>query len=135
MSNLEREVQALSRDLGSTRLRDEALAAEYVATEEAIENVGTTLDAMERLQRIQRRCWEALFQDHRATLEALTEMRSPRELGGIGFEHWQRRVTHTSEAVGQTVNVLADEVRSLSSTFAEVWSPFVALLRRDWSQR
>lgn len=135
LANLEREVQVLSSASGRARLRDEALAAGYVATEETIENVGTALAATERLQQIQQRYWQALFQDHRATFDAVTAMQSPLDLTRIGFEHWQRRVTHTADALGETANVLGDELRSLSNTFVDVWAPFAALIRRDWSQR
>jgi hypothetical protein len=135
LDHLEREVQALSGSPARARLRDEAIAAEYVATEETIENVGTALAAMERLQEIQRRYWQQLLQDHRATFEAVIEVRSPLDLNRVGFEHWQRRVTHTADAIRETASVLADELRSFSNTFVDVWTPFAALVRRDWSGR
>jgi hypothetical protein len=120
LARLERDVQALSHDAGrlwgdvrhQTRtLRDEALAAEYVATEETMENVGSVLDALARLRDIQRESWQDFFADHRETLSALTQVRSPVDLLRVGLEHWSRRATHLADGVNRTVYWPAKLVR------------------------
>ena len=69
------------------------------------------------------------------TAQALAQLRTPVDLLRIGFEHWGRRATHAAEGLGQTVNVLADEARSMTRAFVEVWNPFIELLRRDWMRK
>ncbi len=138
---LERDMRELSKDadrlLGDVAgqgrtLKEEALAAEFLATEETIENVGSVLDALAKLGDIQRQQLRKLFADHRTTIEALTQVRTPLDLLNIGFEHWGRRATHAAEGIGQTIDVLANEARALANTLVEVWEPFIELLRRDW---
>ena len=138
---LEQDMRELSKDAdrllddvaGQGRtLKDEALAAEFLANEETIENVGSILDALAKLGDIQRQQLRDLFADHRATIEALTQMRTPFDLLNIGFEHWARRASHAAEGIGQTVDVLANEARALANTLVEMWGPFMELLRQDW---
>lgn len=144
LARLERDVQSLSRDAGrllddvtdqSKTLREEAVAAEFIATEETMENVGSVLGALSDLHEIQRRQLRWLFDDSQASLAALTRARSPADLFRVGLDHWSRRAGHIGEGVGQAVTVLASESRTLTNTLVEMWTPFVALLRRDWERR
>jgi hypothetical protein len=112
-------------------LRDEAMAAEYVATEETLENVGTALDALERLEKIRRKYWEVFLSDQLTTFEALTKTRSLADFTRVGFEHWNRRISHGVDAYGETVGVLSDEAHSFVTTFFEMWRPFIEMVRRD----
>jgi hypothetical protein len=142
--HLKRDIRALSKDAGrllgdvaeQTRtIREEAVAAEFIVNEETMENVGSVLEALSQLRDIQRQQLRVFFADQRATAKAIIEVRSPIDLLRIGFEHWSRRATHVAEGLHQTVNVLANEGRSLNNTLVEVWNPFFELLRRDWVRR
>lgn len=144
LSRIRRDVHALSQDAGrlfgdvadQTRtIREEAAAAEFIATEEAIENVGSVLDALVQLSEIQREQMRVFFADQRETFSAFVQVRSPADLARVGFEHWSRRATHLTEGLRQTVDVLANESRSLTNTLVEIWTPFLDLLRRDWDRR
>ena len=143
LARLERDVQSLSRDASrlldnvadeSKTLREEAVAAEFIATEETMENVGSMLGALSDLHEIQRRQLRWLLDDSRASFSALTQARSPADLFRVGLDHWARRAGHIGEGVGQAVTVVANESRTLTNTLVEMWSPFVALLRRDWGR-
>jgi hypothetical protein len=144
LARLERDVQNLSRDAGrllddvagqGKTLREEAVAAEFIATEETMENVGSVLSALSDLHEIQRRQLRLFLDDQRTSLHALTQARSPSDVVRVGMEHWARRAGHVGEGVGQAVSVLANESRTLTNTLVEMWTPFVALLRRDWANR
>ena len=144
LARLERDVQSLSRDAGrlfddvagqGRTLREEAVAAEFIATEETIENVGSMLSALADLHDIQRRQLRMFIDDQRTSLHALTQVRSPTDVLRVAMEHWARRASHVGEGVGAAVGVLANESRALTNTLVEMWTPFVALLRRDWTNR
>jgi hypothetical protein len=144
LARLRRDVRSLSQDAGrilddvvdqSRTIREETVAAEFIATEETMENVGSVLDALEALREIQREQMRVFFADQRETITALTQVRSPADLARLGFEHWGRRATHVAEGLNQTVEVLANESRSLTRTLVEVWTPFLQLMRRDWVRR
>jgi hypothetical protein len=132
LARLERDVRALANDAGraATTLRDEAVAAEYIATEETLENVGTVMDAITRLHEVQRKFWETFLADQRQTLDAFGAARSPGDVLRAGLDHWHRRSEHAAEAFRQTTVVLTDGARSLGNTFNEVWKPFADLVRR-----
>lgn len=144
LARLQRDVEALSKDAGrligdvadqSRTLREEAVAAEFIATEETMENVGSVMDTLSQLGDIQRQQWRIFVTDQRDTLKALVQSRSPFDVLRVGFEHWSRRATHVADGLNQTVTVLANEGRSLTNTLVEVWNPFIELLRRDWVRR
>lgn len=143
LDRLKRDVHALSQDAGrlfgdvagQTRtLREETAAAEFIATEEALENVGTMLDAFMQLREIQQEQIRHFFADQRESFEAITRSRSPLDLARVVFDHWSRRTTHVSEGLKQTATVIAGESRALTNTLVEVWTPFVDLMRRDWQR-
>ena len=141
---LKNDIGALSKDAGrlfddvagqGRTIQEEAVAAEFIANEETMETVGSVLEALSELGDIQREQLRVFFADQLATAEAMIQVRSPADLLRIGFEHWSRRATHVAEGLSQTVNVLANEGRSLTNTLVEVWNPFIELLRRDWARR
>jgi hypothetical protein len=143
LARLQRDVRALSSDAGrllgdvadqSRTIREEAIAAEFIATEETMENVGSVLDALSQLRDIQRQQVRVFFTDQRDTLKAITQVRAPIDLLRVGFDHWSRRVTHVADGLGQTVGVLANEGRSMTSSLVEMWNPFIKLIRRDWAR-
>jgi hypothetical protein len=133
LAKLEREVRALSKDASAkaNTIRDEAVAAEYIATEETLENVGTVMDAFMRLNEIQRKFWETFFADQRQTFEAITGSRSPGDFLRASIDHCSRRAEHDADAFRQTFNVLTSGARSVGNTFNELWKPFGELVRRD----
>lgn len=141
LDRLEHDLRELSNDTGrllgdaagqGRMLKEEVLAAEFLANEETMENVGGMLDALVTLADIQRQQLRDLLADHRTTAQALLQIRTPLDLLSVGFEHWGRRATHALDGLGQTVNVLGNEARSMAETLVEVWSPFIELMRRDW---
>ena len=143
LARLERDVRALSQDAGrlfgnvtgqGETLREEALAAEFIATEETIENMGSFLNALSQLGDIQKQQFRVFFEDQRDTIKALSELRSPTDLLGIGIEHWSRRATHVADGLQQSVTVLVNEGRAFTNTLVEMWNPFIALVRRDWAR-
>ncbi len=140
----DRDVQSQARDASrplddaaaqGKMLRQEAVAAEFIATEEAMENVGSVLSALSDLHDIQRSQMRLFLHDVRTSSSAVTQARSPTDLLRIGLDHAARRAGHISEGVGQTVSVIANESRTLANTLVDMWTPFVELLRRDWGQR
>jgi dsDNA-binding SOS-regulon protein len=144
LARLKRDVRSLSQDAGrmfddvvdqSRTIREETVAAEFIAAEETMENVGSVLDALMALREIQREQLRVFVADQRETFGAITRVRSPIDLARVGFEHWSRRATHVAEGLNQTVEVLANESRSLTRTLVEVWTPFLALMRSDWVRR
>lgn len=143
LAKLKRDVRALSQDAGrvlndvadqSRTVREEAAAAEFIAAEETMENVGSVLDALSSLRDIQREQLRMFFADHRETLGALGRVRSPIDLARLGFEHWSRRATHVGDGLNQTVGVFVNESRALTDTLVSGWTPFLQLLRRDWNR-
>jgi hypothetical protein len=134
LARLKRDVGSLSQNAGRI-VREETVAAEFIATEEAIENVGTVFAALFALADIQRKQLRVFFSDQRETLGAFTHVRSPADLARVGLDHWNRRTMHVAEGVNETIDVLANESRSLTNTLVGVWTPFLQLLRRDWDRR
>ena len=148
LAQLERDVRALSKDSMHTIddaaeevadkarvIREEVVAAEFVATESAIENVSGLLAALSEIGAIQNEQLKMFFTDHRDTLKALVQTRSPMDAMRIGFEHWNRRATHVAEGLSKTVGVLARETRHATSSAGEMWKPVIQLVRGDWSRR
>ena len=144
LDRLRRDVRSLSQDAGrvlndvveqSRTVREEAAAAEFIAAEETMENVGSVLDALSALGEIQREQLRIFFADQRETLGAFPQVRSPVDLARLGFEHWSRRATHVADGLNQIVGVLVNESRALTNTLVGVWTPFFQLLRRDWDRR
>jgi dsDNA-binding SOS-regulon protein len=144
LARLKRDVRSLSQNAGrvlddvveqSRTVREETMAAEFIAAEETMENVGTALDALATLRDIQREQLRIFFADQRETFGAFAQLRSPVDLARLGFEHWSRRATHVADGLNQTVSVFVNESRALTNTLVGVWTPFLQLLRRDWNQR
>jgi Na+/phosphate symporter len=144
LARLERDVRTLSKDAGrllsdvagqSDTLRDEALAAEFLVTEETIENVGNVLNALSQLSDIQRQQLRVFVDDQRETIKALGQISSPADLVQIGIEHCGRRATHLVDGLSQTAAVLVNEGRAFTNTLVEMWDPFIDLVRRDWAGR
>lgn len=92
LAALERDVRALVKDAGATQtvatqtvaekvktVADEAVAAEFIATEEAIENVSGLLATLSKIGEIQTEQLRTLLADHRATFEALLKIKSDRK--------------------------------------------------------
>ena len=115
-------------------LRDEALAAEFIATEEAVENMGSILEMMSVLSDIQRDQFRQFFEDGKTTLEGLREVRGPGDLMNLSLDHWKRRAEHISDGLTKVIEVLADESRFLSNTMTEMWQPFGKMVRGDWGR-
>ena len=147
LAQLERDVRALSKDsmhtiddaaqevAGKARaIQEEVVAAEFVANESAIENVNGLLAALSDIGAIQSEQLKMFFTDHRDTLKALVQTRSPMDAMRIGFEHWNRRATHVAEGLTKTVGVLARETRHATSSAGEMWKPVIQLVRGDWSR-
>ena len=144
LAKLERDVQAVFSDtdrlVGDVKERaktveEEIVAAEYIATEETIEGVSGILETLSEIGAIQSEQFKTFFADHRATLEAMTQLRSPVDVLQLGFEHWNRRVSHIAEGITRTAEVIAKERSVLSTSMAEMWKPFVELIRGDWARR
>lgn len=148
LARLERDVRALSNDSArriddgaenvaetARVIREEVVAAEFVATESAIENVSGLLAALSEIGAIQSEQLKIFFADHRDTLKALLQSRSPIDLMRLGYEHWNRRASHVAEGFTKTVEVLAKESRHATASAGEMWKPLVQLVRGDWSHR
>ncbi len=148
LAQLERDVRALSKD--STQavddvaeevakrarvIQEDVVAAEFVATESTIENVSGLLAALSEIGAIQNEQFKMFFIDHRETLKAFVQARSPMDALRIGFEHWNRRATHVADGFTKTVGVLARETRHATSSAGEMWKPVIQLVRGDWSRR
>jgi hypothetical protein len=115
-------------------LGQEALAAEYIATEEVVENMGSILEMMSVLGDIQRDQFKQFFSDGKTTLEGLSDVRGPGDLMSLSLDHWKRRAEHISDGLSKVVEVLADESRFLSNTMTEMWKPFGQMVRGDWGR-
>jgi len=144
LAQLERDVRALSQDTGrlvsnvtdrARTVEEEIVAAEFIATEETIENVSGWLAALSDIGTIQSEQLKIFFADHRQTLQALAQSRSPIDLLRLGYEHWSRRATHVAEGLGKTVGVLTKESRHMTRSAAEMWKPLIELVRGDWARR
>ena len=107
LARLKRDVRALSQGAGrvlndvveqSRTVREEAAAAEFIAAEETMENVGSVLGALSALGDIQREQVRIFLADQRETLGAFPQVRSPVDLARLGFEHRSRRATHPKPA-------------------------------------
>ncbi len=140
LAALERDVRALVKDAakpaGAARtIQEEAVAAEFIATEETIENVSGFLATLSKIGEIQNEQIRTLFADHRDTLKALLQVRSPFDLARLSFEHWNRRATHIADGLTRTVDVISQESGHATRSMAEMWKPFVELVRGDWARR
>lgn len=148
LAALERDVRALVKDAGASQtvatqtvaervktVADEAVAAEFIATEEAIENVSGILATLSRIGEIQTEQLRTLLADHRATFQALLQIKSPFDLARLGFDHWNRRATHIADGLTRTVEAVSRETSHATHSVAEMWKPFVDLVRGDWLRR
>ncbi len=144
LAALERDVRALAKDTTSPpdgiaatarTVEEEIVAAEFIAAEETIENVSGLLAALSEIGAIQSEQIRIFFTDHRDTLKALAQSRSPIDVARLGFEHWNRRATHIADGLTRTVGVLAKEGRHATTSVAEMWKPFIELVRGDWARR
>ena len=131
---LARDSQRITVDIGkqAKNARDEVVAAEFIATEEALENTGSMLETFAALRDIQQESLRVLLDDHRQSWQALAEVRSPLDLLQVGFEHWRRRSGHIALELNQVVDLLASSGRQMAVSMVQVWKPFVSLVRRDW---
>lgn len=129
--------QRLAQDVGDQRdvVEQEIVAAEFIAAEESIENLGSLLGMFSELNGIHTRQWQQLADDHIDTLRQLSEARSAAALLQAGLDHYRRRGQHVTEGVGQAFDVLTSEGRFLTETLVDMWKPFFSMLRRDWAAR
>ena len=145
LAALERDVRALVKDAAKPAqdgvndkmrtVEEEAVAAEFIATEEAIENVSGFLATLSKIGEIQQEQFRTFFADHRDTLKALAQVRSPFGFARLGFEHWNRRATHIADGLTRTVGVISQESGHATRSIAEMWKPFIELVRGDWARR
>ena len=131
---LARDSQRITVDLGqqAKTAREEVVAAEFIATEGAIENTGNVLETLAALRDLQQESLRVLIDDHRQSWQALADVRSPLDLVQVGFEHWKRRASHVALELNQVVDLIASSGRQMAASMVQVWKPFVGLLRRDW---
>ncbi len=132
--HLSEDSRRLAKDLSAQAriVREETVAANFIATEEAVENAGSILEAIVSLRDIQRDQIRVFFEDGRDSFRALLEVRSPLGLIEVGADHWRRRATHIATGLNQVVDVLASEGRQMTTAMLQMWKPFVQLLQRDW---
>ena len=116
-------------------VEEEVVAGEYIAAEEAMENIGSLFGMFSELNGIQRRQFKQFAGDHRETLKRLIQARSPGELADLGFDHYRRRSQHLVEGFNEALDVIAGEGKFLGNTLVEMWPPFFELVRRDWAPR
>lgn len=141
LTQLEHEVQAAFADAGpgvkerAKLVESEIVAAQYIATEETLSGVSGIFEMLSEIHAIQNEQFKTFLTDQRATLKAVTQVRSPVDLVQLGFEHWNRRAGHVAEGITRTVDVITKERNELSTSFAEMWKPFVELVRGDWMRR
>jgi hypothetical protein len=114
-------------------VEQEVVVGEYLAAEEAMENLGSLFGMVSELNSIQIRQLKQLAGDHRETLKRMTEARSPGELAELGFDHYRRLSEHLIEGFNESVEVITTEGRFLNNTLVEMWKPFFELVRRDWA--
>lgn len=114
-------------------VEQEVVVGEYIAAEEAMENIGSLFGMVSELNRLQLRQLKQLAGDHRETLKRLTEARSPSELAELGLDHYRRRSQHLMEGLNEAIDVITSEGQFLSNTLVEMWQPFFELVRRDWA--
>lgn len=114
-------------------VEQEVVVGEYIAAEEALENLGSLFGMASELNGIQRRQFKQFAGDHRDTLKRLGEARTPGELVELGLDHYRRRSQHVIEGFNEAIDVITSEGRFLSNTLVEMWQPFFELVRRDWA--
>ena len=131
---LARDSQRITVDIGkrAKAAREDVVAAEFIATEEALENTGSMLETLAALRDIQQESLRMLIDDHRQSWQALADVRSPLDLVQLGFEHWRRRSSHIALELNQVVDLIATSSRQMTASMVQVWKPFVDLVRRDW---
>lgn len=144
LQRLEEDVRRLTND-GRRLAQDveaqadvveqEIVAAEFIAAEESIENLGSFLGMLSELNDVHTRQWQKLADDYLATLRQLGEARSAAALIQANFDHYRRRSEHITEGLGEAFDVLTSEGRFLTETVVEMWRPFFTMLRRDWAAR
>ena len=144
LKQLEDDVRRLSdhgkdlvRDVDSTAdiAQQELVAAEFIAAEETIENIGSLLGMVSELNGIHVRQWQHLADDHLETLKRLGEARSATAFIETGLDHARRRSGHLADGINQTIETITAEGRFLSTTVVEMWQPFFEMVRRDWAPR
>ncbi|NJN51042.1 MAG: hypothetical protein HC809_03945 [Gammaproteobacteria bacterium] len=124
----------LIKDVGKQArlVQDEAVAAQFIATEETIGNAGSILEAMASLRDIQKEQLRQFFEDQRESFNALKGIRSPIGLLEVGLDHWQRRARHVAAGLNQAVDVVSKESRHRTAAMAQMWQPFLRLVQNDW---
>jgi hypothetical protein len=131
---LTHDSQRLGRDLEqqARTVGEEIVAAEFIATEETLENAGSFFEMLAQLGDIQRKQMRVLWEDHKQSWSALRDVRSPLGLVEVGFDHWKRRASHVATGLNQVVDVVVGERRHATQALAQMWQPFLKLLQRDW---
>ena len=134
--HLSEDSRKLAKNVGERAklIGEEAVAAQFIATEEAIDNAGGILETLASLRDIHREQLECFVEDQRESITALTKVRSPFALIELGIDHWQRRSRHVARGLNQAIDVLTSESRHMTSTASQMWQPFLRLLRNDWKQ-
>jgi hypothetical protein len=139
LAQLERDVEALGAASAvkerAKAVGTEMVAAQYIATKGTMSGVGAIFDTLSEIQAIQGDQLKVLFTDHRDTLTAMTQLRSPMDLVALGFDHWNRRAGHVADGITRTLEVIVKERGEYSSSIAGLWKPLVELVRGDWTRR
>lgn len=136
-SRLSHEAEELAHSLeGESRLAgEEAVGAELLATRDLVAHLGIAWDTAEQLGDIYVRQLRLLADDFRTTAAQLLpgEQRPP--LRQVISAHLDRRLRHTGEGLEQGIEVCSRQSARACGSLLELWAPFLAVVRSDWTQR
>lgn len=142
LSQLEADAEKLRRDSGqmvgdlerqARAVEEDTIAAEFIATEEALEGFGSLLDSLQQLSDIRKQQFEFFIEDGRATLSGLRNAGSNDDYIHLVFEHFLRRADHLGNGIKDCVDVMTNEANNLTDSMFSLWKPFFSFLKKDWS--
>jgi hypothetical protein len=136
LDRLTHEAEELAQSLEdeSQLAGEEAVGAELLMTRDLVAHLGIAWDTAEQLGDIYVRQLRLLADDYRITAVALLpgERRAP--LRQVVSAHVDRRLRHASEGLEQGIEVFSRQTARACGSLLELWAPFLAVVRSDWSQ-
>lgn len=113
------------------RSGDEIIAAEFLATEGALEWCVAVVEDAQDWAVLGLKQWRHLASDQLLTLQAVMQARSLEDVADLPRQHWQRRLTHLGEGMEAARELARRSLLRGLTPLREVWLPFAGMVCRD----
>jgi hypothetical protein len=115
--------------------RDEAVAAEILATRDLVAHLGILWETVERLDDLARRQAGYFAQDYLSALSGWLDCSPDNNRAAVLGTCLDRRMTHLAEALDEGVEVMSTQSDKVWDSLSRLWSPFFSVVRQDWAQQ